>query len=220
MSVTVALDTSTPTTAVGVRLADGTQCQSFDVPAAGGRPRHATAAIPLLEGLLAEYGCGWGEVSRVVVGIGPGGFTGVRVGIATAIGLSRGCRAELLGVNGLSALLSACEPATSAAAFLDARRGELFTAQSGDPFETACIKRDAAGMGLSSGTICVGDGALIERERLLSLGLIVPESDSPLHRLSALQLIELASAGLSTSSIEPIYVRAPDAIPTAERGEG
>ena len=217
MSVTVGLDTSTPITAAGIRLADSRTVEVFDVPSEGDRPRHATAAIPLLESLLADAGCGWSDVAKVVVGIGPGGFTGIRVGIATALGIGRGCDAEIVGVNGLSALLAACEPDRYSAALIDARRGELFKAVSSEPDSALCVGRDAAAAGLPAGCVCVGDGALLERERLTMAGLVVPDADSPLHTISAIRLIALENAGNGSSVLEPAYVRAPDAVPTSER---
>jgi len=215
--VTVGLDTSTPITAAGIRTADSRTAEVYDVPAEGDRPRHATAAIPLLERLLADAGCGWSDVIKVVVGIGPGGFTGIRVGIATALGIARGCDAEIVGVNGLSTRLSACEPDRQSAAFIDARRGELFKAVSSEPDLALCVARDAVASELPAGCLCVGDGALLERERLIMAGLSVPDVDSPLHRISAIRLIALADAGNYSSVLEPAYVRAPDAVPTSER---
>jgi tRNA threonylcarbamoyladenosine biosynthesis protein TsaB len=218
MSVAIAIDSSTPITAVGIQLADGSSCELFDVPAVGERPRHATAALPQLESLLADAGRTWADVSRVVVGIGPGGFTGIRVGIATALGLARGCDADLLGVSGIAALLARCAGDRSSFAFIDARRNELFMAQGGQTESVSCVARELAGTGLPPGSVCVGDGAVLERNRLTALGLSVPAAESNLHKISPLALIELAEAGFGSPALEPVYVRNADAVPIAERG--
>lgn len=94
--------------------------------------------------LLASRGIGWQAVDRIAVGVGPGTFTGLRVGVATARGLAQSLRADLVGVSSLRALaanalgpISAEEPhpaadpswaARGVLAVLDARRGEVFMA--------------------------------------------------------------------------------------------
>lgn len=218
MSITVALDTSTALTCVGVLPVDGPGVETFDVPSPGERPRHATVALSLLSQLLEEQNRSWGDITKFVVGIGPGSFTGIRVGIATALGVAEGVGAELVGVSGLTALLGGLEHGEQGSAMVDARRGELYVAHSNDPLNPSCLPVDLNPASLGGPSTCLGDGALLVRERLLELGFEVPESDSPLHRISPLKMIEAERLGHGSSSLEPLYVREADAIPTSERG--
>jgi tRNA threonylcarbamoyladenosine biosynthesis protein TsaB len=152
--IVLGFDTSTPSTVVGLRLADGRTLQARDDPSERQRPGHATRLLPLAHDLLAEAGIAWSELRRIAVGVGPGTFTGLRVGIATARGLAQSLGVELVGVSSLRALacLPACAsegvpfrvplPAMAALqgedgvggrprrilAAIDARRGEVFVA--------------------------------------------------------------------------------------------
>ncbi len=217
MSLTISLDTSTTLTGAGIWSEAGVGAEAFDVPDVGGRPRHAGASIPLLEGLLGDAGATWVDVSRVVVGLGPGSFTGLRVGVATAMGLASGSGAELVGASSLRALLLAGGTEGPTCAMIDARRGELYMADSSDPSAELCVPRTLEGVLVAPGTQCLGDGAVLESERLLALGFSVPPADSMVHRVSPLRLIEVVNAGGGIQPVLPSYVRDADAIPTAER---
>ena len=217
MSLTISLDTSTALTGAGIWSEDGLQAEAFDVPEIGARPRHAGASILLLEGLLSGAGATWADVSRVVVGLGPGSFTGLRVGVATAMGLASGSDAELVGASSLKALLMGGGTEGPVCAMIDARRGELYIADSSDPSAELCVPCTLEGVALAPGALCLGDGAVLESDRLLALGLSVPPADANLHRVSPLRLIEVVNSGGGIQSVLPSYVRDADAIPTAER---
>lgn len=218
MSITLALDTSTALTCAGISVAGGPRNEAFDVPDQGNRPNHATAGLELLSGLLESVGAGWSEVGQVVVGVGPGSFTGLRVGIATAFGIGRGTNCEVVGVSGLEALLLSVESSQPACALLDARRGELFAQSSETGSAPICVSRDLGELSARDGSVCVGDGALLERDALISRGFDVPDAGSALHRISPLAMIELATRGRTFDVSKPLYVREPDAVPSAERG--
>ncbi|HWX87470.1 MAG TPA: tRNA (adenosine(37)-N6)-threonylcarbamoyltransferase complex dimerization subunit type 1 TsaB [Solirubrobacteraceae bacterium] len=148
--IVLGLDTATPSTVVGLRLADGTTLQARDDPVGGERPGHTTRLLPLASALLAQAGLGWSELERIAVGVGPGTFTGLRIGIATARGLAQSLDAELVGVSSLRALAHGLgygtpremgagervpgdehagkEASRVVLAAIDARRGELFVA--------------------------------------------------------------------------------------------
>lgn len=82
--------------------------------------------------LLGAAGVGVADLDGVLVGVGPGGFTGLRIGIATALSLGQACGVEVLGVSSLEAMALALADAAPGASvvvpMLDARRRELFAA--------------------------------------------------------------------------------------------
>jgi tRNA threonylcarbamoyladenosine biosynthesis protein TsaB len=140
--IVLGFDTSTPATSVAVRLADGTTTQARDDPPAGAHPGHATRLLDMAHELLTAAGIAWSAIDRIAVGVGPGTFTGLRVGVATARGLAQSLSVELVGVSSpralaAAALASDAHAAASATdagmrgavlAVLDARRGEVFAA--------------------------------------------------------------------------------------------
>lgn len=136
--IVLGLDTSTAATAVGLQLADGTVLERRDDPAPGAHPGHATRLLAMTAQLLQDSGSSWEEIERVAVGLGPGTFTGLRVGVATARGLAHSRGIELVGVSSLQALAFAAlrpsggadgrERPAVALAVIDARRGEVFAA--------------------------------------------------------------------------------------------
>ena len=92
---------------------------------------HAEQLLPLLERALSEAGWGKSSLDRLGVGVGPGSFTGLRVGIALAEGLSVGLDRPLIGVGSLMAMAAGAlaeRPHGPCCALLDARREELFAA--------------------------------------------------------------------------------------------
>ncbi|HEX3433562.1 MAG TPA: tRNA (adenosine(37)-N6)-threonylcarbamoyltransferase complex dimerization subunit type 1 TsaB [Solirubrobacteraceae bacterium] len=129
--IVLGFDTATQATVVGLRMADGSTLQARDDPRAGEHPGHATRLLEMAAGLLSRAGVEWAELRRVAVGVGPGRFTGLRVGIATARGLAQSLDVQLVGVSSLRALgLAAArrEPTRPILAAIDARRGEAFVA--------------------------------------------------------------------------------------------
>ncbi len=143
--IVLGFDTATSSTAVALRLADGQTSEARDDPAPGEHPGHATRLLAMAHGLLADAGLAWSAVERIAVGVGPGAFTGLRVGVATARGLAHSLSAELVGVSSPAALAEAVfgadphaagvergDGATlahdSVLAVIDARRGEAFAA--------------------------------------------------------------------------------------------
>ena len=149
--IVLGLDTATPATAVGLRLADGTTLRAYDEQASGERPGHTTRSLPLAAELLAEAGVRWDAIERIAVGVGPGTFTGLRVGVATARGLAQSLGVDVVGVSTPRVLAEAALRARQARgareaagvegvlglrmgvlAVIDARRGEAFAAAYGE----------------------------------------------------------------------------------------
>ena len=91
--------------------------------------RHGERMLPLVEELLAEAGWSLASLERIGVGVGPGSFTGLRIGVALAQGIALGLGCPVVGVGSLHAMAFAAPPSElPTAAVLDARRDEYFVA--------------------------------------------------------------------------------------------
>ncbi len=134
------------------------------------------------------------QVGRIVVGRGPGSFTSIRIGLATARSL-----AETLGVDLHAA--STLDAFSGGMPVLDARRGEVFA-----PGPRVCAPDELDVDGLT----LVGDGAVRYRDVFERRGATIPPDDDAAHIPDPLLLIERA-----TAELEPLYVRQPDAKPSA-----
>ena len=209
------LDTATPSTAVALARADGWLREARDEVATGERPAHTGRLLALAAELLEQAGLAWAQLDRVAVGVGPGGYTGLRIGLASAHGIALGTGAELVGVGTLRAL---AEPlrARSAAAVLDARRGEAFIAVYRDGEELlaprVCRPAELAGLALAGGpdTLAIGDGALRFADAFERAGIAVAPAGSPLHAVGAAAICRLAISG-HTVAAAPDYRRLADA---------
>jgi 1-deoxy-D-xylulose-5-phosphate reductoisomerase len=102
--IVLGMDTATSATSVALSLADGTVLSERDDPAPGGHPGHATRLLPMAAGLLGTVGLRWDALDLLAVGLGPGTFTGLRVGVATAKGLAFGGDCVVIPVPTLAAI--------------------------------------------------------------------------------------------------------------------
>ena len=201
-----------------------------DDPALGARPRHTTRLMPLIAELLARTSSSWGEIDRIAVGVGPGTFTGLRIGIATANALGRANEIPLVGISTLQSLalngarVGAGDGADTVLAAIDARRGEAFAAAwrvlEGDLREQLLAPRatppgELARLlpALGSRVLALGDGAVEFRSQLEQSGASVPGDDSELHRVTAINHCVLAASRPASADqeIRPEYLRLPDA---------
>ena len=216
--IVLALDTATRATAAAVLVGD--DCVERRLEGGAGRPAHAGGLLPLAAECLAELGCGFGDVDRVAVCVGPGSFTGIRAGVATAAGLARGCGADLVGVGSLRALLAGAREAGiegPLVAAIDARRRELFLAggdADGDA-GAACVLPLSWIEGFAAGgRTWVGDGALLARDAIELQGGFVPPEEDRCHRILASVIAGLASSpDVNGDAVAPVYLRKPDAVP-------
>ena len=205
------IDTSTPATAVAVWSPDGPAVERRDDPPPGQRPGHASRLLALVNEVVGD----WSDVERIAVGLGPGGFTGLRIGIATARALAQARDLPLVGVSSLAALAAPHEGPV--VAVIDARRGEVFAASPG-AFEPVALAPEALAARIEPGWLAVGDGAVRFRMELERAGAHVPADDSPLHRVSALEVCRLGAAGepADRDALLPDYRREPDAQPRSQ----
>ena len=211
----LALDSATSSTAVALALADGRLREARDDVAPGERPQHAQQLLALAAQLLDAAEIGWSQIGRVAVGVGPGGYTGLRIGLATAHGIALAHGAQLVGVGTLCALAEPLGERT-AVSVLDARRGEAFIAVYHDGDELlaprVCRPPELGALARLGGpdALAVGDGALRFREFLEGAGISVAPAESQLHRVSAGAICRLAASGRVTAAV-PNYLRLADA---------
>jgi len=220
-------DTATEDTAVALLRAEAPHellCERVVGTPPGERPQHARALMPAIEDCVASAG-GWERVALIAVGVGPGSFTGLRIGISTARALAQARGLPIAPVVSLAALARGPgggpgpggEPRL---AVLDARRGEVFAAlyaSAGAPlWEPVVCPPDRLAervAELDPAPLAVGDGALRFRRELEAAGARVLASQDEAHRIRAEQicLLGLEEEPKPPAAIEPIYLRRPDA---------
>jgi tRNA threonylcarbamoyladenosine biosynthesis protein TsaB len=195
---------------------------------AEGRPRHATGLLGEVE-RVAEAAGGWGRVDLIAAGLGPGSFTGLRIGIATAKGLGAGLGLPLAGVCTLDAIGRAIGEAGAEGArlaVLDGWRGEAFAAlyaAGGERVWEPAVHRPEElaerAAGLEEPPLAAGSGAVRFRQELTRVGVRVADDSDPVHRVAARHVCAAAAERWNgeTVPLEPIYLRPPDAERWRER---
>jgi tRNA threonylcarbamoyladenosine biosynthesis protein TsaB len=158
------------------------------------------ALLAEIDRLLVAAGKTPPDLDALVVGTGPGSFTGTRIGLAAARGMTLALGIPAAGVSTLDALAAA---APGAFPVVDARRGEVFVAG-----PAAVAPEDVV---LPAGCLCIGDGAIRYRAVLEQRGAQVPPDGSPLHLPRASLHVAVAGAFGPADDVLPVYVRAPDA---------
>ena len=166
----------------------------------GERVSIARTLLEDVDALLRQASARPADLDALVVGTGPGSFTGTRLGLAVARGLGVALGVRGAGVSTLDALRAGTEE--DALAVIDARRGEVFV-----PGPHAVAPGDVD----VRGRLCVGDGAVRYREVLEANGAVIPADDDPRHRPRASLHAALATGFGPVDEIEPLYVREPDA---------
>jgi len=186
--LTLAFDTAT-SAATAALVRDG--------KVLGERVSRAVRVLADADDLLRENGLEPAELNRIVVGTGPGSFTGLRLGLATARGLALALDLPVAGVSTLNALAAG---APGALPVVDGGRREVFTLVDGEP--AVCAPQDV------HAALCVGDGAVRYRSILEANGAEVPPDGDERHVPRARFHAELAG---EPGEVEPLYLRLPDA---------
>jgi len=153
-----------------------------------------------VEELLVAAGVDPSELTAIVVGTGPGSFTGTRIGLSFARGLALALDLPVAGVSTLDALAASIDCAFP---IVDARRGEVFV-----PGPLAVLPEDVV---LPAGSICIGSGARRYRDLLMARGADVPPEDSGLHVPRASLHASIATSFGPADAVAPVYGRESDA---------
>jgi tRNA threonylcarbamoyladenosine biosynthesis protein TsaB len=215
------IDTSTSASAACVLRADGASFEVEPPPArlAAG-PAHARELMPAVADVMERAELDFGDLEAIAVGVGPGTFTGLRIGVATARALAAANELPLRPVSSLAALAAGIE-SDLALPLIDAKRGELFAAlyEGGElrwgPFVGApdeIVRRlEAAGRRPRA----AGDGSVRFRGVLEAAAIPVDPDESSSHVVRALHVCRLAQRvpDAPPESVLPAYLRAPDAQP-------
>jgi tRNA threonylcarbamoyladenosine biosynthesis protein TsaB len=169
----------------------------------GERASRAVRVLRDVEDLLEDAGLAAGDVERIVVGTGPGSYTGLRMGLVTARTLAISLGVPVAGVSTLDALAAG---APGAVPVIDARRREVFTLVAGEP---ACLS--ASDLAVEPGRTYVGDGAVRYRKEIAAAGGEVPPGEASEHVPWARHHAALARRFGPADEAQPIYLRVPDA---------
>jgi tRNA threonylcarbamoyladenosine biosynthesis protein TsaB len=165
----------------------------------GVRMAEARSVLAGADELMRAAGVAPSELDGIVVGTGPGSFTSIRMGLATARGLALALDVPVAGVSTLHAF-------AGGQAVIDARRGEVFT-------DGPLVSRpeDLA----VDGVRLIGDGAIRYRELFEAAGAVIPADDDPVHLPAAERLVAYVTSYGPAEAIEPLYLRPPDAKPAS-----
>ena len=187
--------------------------------------RHVETLVPAIEFLLRQADIDLDEISVVAVDVGPGLFTGMRVGLAAAKSIAQALRVPMIGISSLDLLAFPVRHTDRVVVpVIDARKSEVFFAmyrqvpgglqQVAEPAVGPVEELVADLLARSQDALCVGDGALRYREEILDGFHCEISGDA---HPSAGPLVQLAHARalreewVNPWEIEPIYLRAPDA---------
>jgi tRNA threonylcarbamoyladenosine biosynthesis protein TsaB len=229
----VAIETATETVGVAVRTAAGVQAELTLT----GRRRHVETLTPALEHLLQQLGLGPGDLGVVAVDIGPGLFTGLRVGVAAAKGLAQSLGLGVMGATSLDILTAGAAAAGLRGlvlACVDARRGEVFAAvhevRATGPLPAGHPVRLGVGLFAPGDLVAalgefagepvhaVGDGALRYADVFGKVPGVDPEAPGLAFPPPA-ALLDLVTARMEAgeppvepSAVVPLYMREADAV--------
>ncbi len=215
--ITLSIDTATPTPSLAI--ARGKQIVAARALVADGAGRRVAQDI---HEIVTGAGLRVQQLSRIVVGVGPGGFTGLRIGMATALALGQALDIEVVGVCSLETLALGMAPAANGALLIpviDARRREVFTgvyrlsrggletvvepvAATVDAFSALLDDLDGADAAIGGDGVHRIADVVAGRARVLDQG--------PEHQVQAALAISWTTAG-GARPVAPLYLRLPDA---------
>jgi tRNA threonylcarbamoyladenosine biosynthesis protein TsaB len=230
--VVLGVDTATADAVVGVSAEGEPLTEAQIGPGPDGKPRHSRVLLGEIDAAVDRAG-GWERLDRLAVGVGPGSFTGLRIGIATARALAQAREIPIAPVGTLAVLArgisASADEAAVALPVIDARRGEAFAAlfdrgggEIWPPFVAPPDVLVDRVRELDSSCLAAGDGALRFAAELEGAGATVAKPQDPVHRIAARHVCAVgeAAAEASPDRIQPLYLRPPDAKRWLERDRG
>lgn len=228
MSITIlAADTSTLTASAAVITSEGTVFES-NLPS---RETHSRTLLPVVTNLLAKAGLTIHDVDLLAAGVGPGSFTGLRIGLSALKGLAYGAGKKLIGVPSLDAMVHELAPgAGQVCPVIDARKGQIYTAvytasedrdnltgSYGRNSDIAAFDMEHLTEVIKVPTVFFGEGALKwEHELKKYLGRLfttmqdAPETPRALHVARIAGKMLITGAESDPLLTVPLYIRPPD----------
>jgi tRNA threonylcarbamoyladenosine biosynthesis protein TsaB len=208
------VDTSLGLCTVGVFEVDSAGAPCLGLRSEPMTKGHSERIAGFASDAAAAAGVSFAQLDRIGVTVGPGSFTGLRVGLAFAQGLAAALDRPLVGISGLDALEASAGEAAEVAALIDARRGQVYArfwrdGAADGPAEALTLEAAAGRIAtLADGAVLIGSGAPLFAEVAGGRTVVAPEGPAPeaLARLTAAADPALAPA-------RPLYLRAPDATP-------
>jgi len=212
----LAIDTALP--AISACVLDDAHAEPLAVETQPMARGHAEALLPLIKRVMEKIEGGFRSLDRVAVTVGPGSFTGIRIGIAAAQGVALACKCDIVGVSTLSALAAPLimdETDGVIAAAIDARHDKVYLAAFGsDGRPILTPRRDGAHealRALGSGPLrLIGSGAqaLANEARLRSIPVqLISAQEAP-------DIVYVARLGMAASPqsapARPLYLKEPD----------
>ena len=183
---------------------------------------HGESLLPMVDAIFAQVGWKPADVTRWCVGVGPGSFTGVRIGVATVKGIVLGTGAEIVGVGSLEALAALVGDDTKTiVAAIDAIRGELYLQTAGaSRSEPVCLAPGAIEAWLEEVApaarelVLVGEAAAKIPPVLSQTGAravtLLTTGDHALPHARGVAIVGRGRAAAAVDLLEPVYVRAPE----------
>jgi tRNA threonylcarbamoyladenosine biosynthesis protein TsaB len=179
---------------------------------------HGESLLPMVSALFAAAGWAPADVARWGVGVGPGSFTGSRIGVATVKGIAIATGAEIVGVTSLDALAFGLD-ADLVVSVVAGGKGELFVqaTRSGAPvlapahLRIADIAARVASLEPAGRVVVAGEAAVLVDWALLGDRVtlaMAPPHDAP--RATVIAQMALTGAPEDADALEPLYVRPPE----------
>jgi tRNA threonylcarbamoyladenosine biosynthesis protein TsaB len=186
----------------------------------------AERLMPMILAAMAEAGCGFGDLTRIAVTVGPGSFTGIRVALAAARGLALASGLPVAGISSFDAVLESLPPSATAgrtvAIVMDSKRGDLFTQFYGRdrrPLSAPAILPPESVLAAAPGQplIVAGDGvALVEPHLPAGAGITMVA----VAHIDAAHVAALAARRNPSELLPPVplYLRAADVTIAGRKG--